>query len=281
MTEGFMGVVMSKTAVWVILARIFVWVLDHLEGDIVSITDSIPGLLSHRTSPHLTAAIQQPSTNLAVSIFFKRYLSSSLYSSLHSSPCSSLSSSAGIKLLSRGLSVQSPAFGGGKISDASGLGIFFDKVGGGGLPVVFSQFVRKLKFRPAVIVFFHMRPLSRPTVPPADRFIISRTSISCYGMTLRHGYVDDVLTPDLGREIVEQLILYITRDHTASYLDDSTVYIMGKEVMRVKRRRSVPGFVRWGILRFFLWIRDDTRAKLADFDIDANNLIEVGFVKQI
>ena len=206
---------------------------------------------------------------------------------------------------SNGQLVLTPAFGGGKISHASGLGIFFDKMGDS-IPVVFSQFVRKLKSRPGVIVFFHMRPLSRPTVPPADRFIISRTSIpSCYRMTLRHGYADDVVTPDLGREIAEQLILYITRGHTASSPDGSVssanhspriqaeldalnkaqeeqiVYIMGKEVMKVKRRRSVPGFLRWGILKLFLWIRDNTRARLADFDIDVNNLIEVGFVKQI
>ncbi|KAK3942799.1 potassium transporter 5 [Diplogelasinospora grovesii] len=203
-----------------------------------------------------------------------------------------------------------PAFGGRKISNASGLGIFFDKVGDN-VPTVFTQFVRKFKARPGIIVFFHMRPLSRPTVPPSERFIISRTVIpSCYRLTLRHGYMDDVMTPDLGRILVEQLILYITRDHTATptvvpspegsarsvhhspevqaeldalnkAYEDQTVYIIGKEVMKVKKGKGVKGFFRWLILELFLWIRENSRTKLADLNIDADNLVEVGFVKEI
>ncbi|KAK3332684.1 potassium transporter-domain-containing protein [Cercophora scortea] len=199
--------------------------------------------------------------------------------------------------------VLTQAFGGKKISDASGLGIFFDKVGDN-VPIVFTQFIRKFKARPAIIIFFHMRPLSRPTVPHEERFIISRTSIpACYRVTLRHGYKDDVLTSDLGRQLVEHLILYITRDHSApsgnaasvhhspevqaeldalnQAFEDQTVYIMGKEVMKVQLRKGVLGFFRWSILELFLWIRENTRAKLADLDINADDLVEVGFVKQL
>ena len=114
-----------------------------------------------------------------------------------------------------------------------------------------------------------------------------------------------MITPDLGRIIVEQLVLYITRDlattspngsaisaihspEIQAELDalrmaqeEQTVYIIGKEVMKIKLGRSVTGFLRWAILTVFLYIRDNTRAKLGDFDIDANSLIEVGFVKHI
>ncbi|KAM7190207.1 potassium transporter domain containing protein [Naviculisporaceae sp. PSN 640] len=201
--------------------------------------------------------------------------------------------------------VLTQAFGGQKISDASGLGIFFDKVGDH-VPVVFTQFVRKFKARPSIILFFHMRPLSQPTVPHEERFVITRTSIpSCYRVTLRHGYMDDVLTPDLGRTLVEQIILYITRDHTTPSPDgsarsvhhspeiqaeldalnkayeDQTVYIMGKEVMKIRRRKTVKGWFRWFFLEIFLWIRENSRTKLADLNIDADKLVEVGFVKQI
>ncbi|KAK3381774.1 potassium transporter-domain-containing protein [Podospora didyma] len=208
--------------------------------------------------------------------------------------------------------VLTPAFGGQKVSNASGLGIFFDKVGGN-VPTVFTQFVRKFKARPTIIIFFHMRPLSRPTVPLDERFIISRTTIpSCYRVTLRHGYMDDVLTPDLGRQLVEHLILYITRDRSSSAgasgdgnsngsarsvehtpevqaeldalnkaYEDQTVYIIGKEVMKIRRTKSIKGFFRWIVLDVFLWIRENSRAKLADLDIDADSLVEVGFVKQI
>ncbi len=218
--------------------------------------------------------------------------------------------------------VLTSAFGGQKVSNASGLGIFFDKVGGaanGHLPTVFTQFVRKFKARPALIIFFHMRPLSRPTVPHEERYLISRMrSIpSCYRVVLRHGYMDDVLTPDLGRVLVEQLILYITRErgttsagnmdgngsggsarsvhHTPEVqaeldalnkaFEDQTVYIIGKEVMKVKRAETaggkVAGFFRFLLLETFLWIRENSRTKLADLDIDADSLVEVGFVKKI
>ncbi|KAK0615272.1 potassium transporter-domain-containing protein [Bombardia bombarda] len=200
--------------------------------------------------------------------------------------------------------VLTPAYGGKKISDASGVGIFFDKVGDK-VPIVFTQFMRKFKARPTVIIFFHMRPLSRPTVPHEDRFVINRTSIpACYRVTLRHGYMDDVLTPDLGRLLVEQLILHITSDrgsstngstrsvhHSAEVQaeldvlskahEDQTVYIIGKEVMKVRSDRSIKGFFRWMTLETFLWIRENSRTKLADLNIDADDLVEVGFVKQI
>ncbi|KAK0750796.1 potassium transporter-domain-containing protein [Schizothecium vesticola] len=196
-------------------------------------------------------------------------------------------------------------FGGQTVSHASGLGIFFDKVGGmtRHVPIVFVQFVRKFKARPAVIVFFHMRPLSQPTVPAEERFVVSRVSgiPSCYRVTLRHGYMDDVLTPDLGRVLVEQLVLYITRargggeaaavEHTPEVSaelavlrgaeEDQTVYIIGKEVMKVKRGGKVKGFFRFLVLEMFLWIRENSRTKLADLDIDADSLVEVGFVKKI
>lgn len=210
--------------------------------------------------------------------------------------------------------VLTPAFGGQRISSASGLGIFFDKVGGPHqVPTVFMQFVRKFKARPAIILFFHMRPLSLPSVPPEERYVITRTSIpSCYRVTLRHGYMDDILTPDLGRQLVEHLVLYITRDrqhqqqqqpgtdgsgsarsveHTPEIqaeLDalnraykEQTVYVIGKEVMKVKCKRGIQGLLRSIVLETFLWIRDNSRTKLADLDIDADQLVEVGFVKKI
>ncbi len=200
--------------------------------------------------------------------------------------------------------VLTPAFGGKRVSGASGLGIFFDKVGAH-VPTVFAHFVRKFHARPAIILFFHLRPLSLPTVPPGERCVITRTQIpSCYRVTLRHGYMDDVLTPDLGRLLVEQLILFIARDRGSGpdgsaksvpnspevqaeldalnkAYEDQTVYIIGKEVMKVRREKSVKGFFRFMILETFLWIRENSRTKLADWDIDADSLVEVGFVKQI
>ncbi len=44
-----------------------------------------------------------------------------------------------------------------------GFGIFFDKVGDM-VPTVFTQFLQKFQAKPEVMVFFHMRPLSVPSV---------------------------------------------------------------------------------------------------------------------
>lgn len=199
----------------------------------------------------------------------------------------------------------SPSNGPGNMSTVSGLGIFFDKVGGGEntVPKVFAGFVRKLKARPEVVVFFHIRTLSIPTVPPAERFVITRAipAISpCYRLTLRHGYMDDVLTPDLERIMMRELMKFITRgggDRHSELLpavreeveamcraqDAQTMYIMGKQVMKTRRGHGsiVKSVIRRLALEAFLWIRENSRTKLADLDMDVDDLMEIGFIKEI
>lgn len=192
------------------------------------------------------------------------------------------------------------SFGGGVISKVNGVGIFFDKVGDM-VPIVFTQFVRKFSARPEIIVFFHMRPLSTPSIPEAERYVIQRTAIpGCYRMTVRHGYTDSIVSPDLGRMITEQLVLYITRDTSSSTTSASSVehspevqaelevinkaaesqmvYVMGKEQMKIKQGTNI---FRSIVLMAFLWIRENSRTKMADMNIPCDNLVEVGFVKEI
>lgn len=181
-----------------------------------------------------------------------------------------------------------------------GVGIFFDKVGDM-VPIVFAQFVRKFCARPRIIVFFHLRELSEPSIPERERYVCQRTTIpGCYRMTARHGYMDSIVTPDLGRVIVEQLILFVTRDtesgsdkasskeHSPEVqaeldlihrgADAQMTYIMGKEQMTI---RKGTGIVRKLWLKLFLWIRENSRTKMADLDIPYDHLVEVGFVKEI
>ncbi|KAK2612024.1 hypothetical protein QQS21_001989 [Conoideocrella luteorostrata] len=191
-----------------------------------------------------------------------------------------------------------PAFGGLPISTVPGLGIFFDKAGDPtSLPPCFSEFVKKFAARPAVVVFFHMRPLPKPSIPLNERYIITRmTSLAgCYNVTLRHGYADDVLHSNMAVELVHQIEVALSRvqstetsnaelQNLRSAYSAQMVYIFGKEVMKIKAPRnkfSPWAFTRHLILWFFLWIRETSRAKLADLDIDADKLIEVGFVKEI
>ncbi|KAI5464415.1 potassium transporter-domain-containing protein [Mariannaea sp. PMI_226] len=201
-----------------------------------------------------------------------------------------------------------PTFGGDTIPTVSGLGIFFDKIGTTGnlIPKVFTQFICKFKSRPDVVIFFHMRPVSVPTVPIEERFVLTRAipnMPSTYRLTLRHGYMDDVLTPNLGSIIVEQLTSFIRRatEVTGSgqenlpeavrqelevlekAKDSQTVYVLGKQLMRIRWKSGnlVQRIARGLLLQMFLWIRENSRAKLADLDMDYNNLVEVGFVKEI
>ncbi|KAK9360602.1 potassium transporter-domain-containing protein [Lipomyces starkeyi] len=192
------------------------------------------------------------------------------------------------------------AFGGGPVSKVQGVGIFFDKVGDM-VPIVFSQFLRKFSARQEVIVFLHMRPLSLPSIPQSERYLIQRTSIqNCYRLTVRHGYADDIVTPDLGRAIVEKLKWFVASDTRSSTGTSSlftrslevqaeldalnrayeaqTVYIMGKEQMKIRRGSN---FVRRTLLEAFLWMRENSRTKLADTEIPTDSLVEVGFVKEI
>jgi KUP system potassium uptake protein len=191
-------------------------------------------------------------------------------------------------------------FGGGPVSEVNGVGVFFDKVGDM-VPIVFAQFVRKFSARPAVMVFFHLRPLSVPTVPESERYVIQRTTIpNCYRMTARHGYTDSIVTPELGRIILEHLVLFVTRDTSSSSSSASSadhspeiraelnvinkaaeaqmVYIMGKEQMTIQQDTNI---VRKILLWLFLWIRENSRTKMADLNLPFDNLVEVGFVKEI
>jgi KUP system potassium uptake protein len=184
-------------------------------------------------------------------------------------------------------------FGGAPISTVEGLGVFFDKSGDRFVvPVSFAQFLIKFAARPRVLIFFHMRPLSVPFVDPSERYVVTRGPAalgpSCYYVTLRHGYADDVIKPGLGAELISQVELAISsrpdlgepeRLHTA--YETQTVYVLGKETMRVRKDKGVGALCRRTVLECFLWLRENSRAKLADLDIEPDRLVEVGFLKEI
>ena len=204
------------------------------------------------------------------------------------------------------------------VGSMEGMGIFFDKAGET-TPIVFSQFIRKLVTAPKVIVFFHLRPLETPFVEPENRYTVSRLAIPhCYRLVVRHGYMDEVITPDLASLICEKVRHHIvtraldrekdvddtaksqseksTVTGTAAHVrkealttssrletlerayDHEVLYIIGKEQMKVKPETSL---VRRFFLHAFLFIRDNTRAKIASLDVPMDKVIEVGFVKDV
>ena len=154
-----------------------------------------------------------------------------------------------------------------------------------------------------------MRHLPTPSIPEAHRYIINRTSIpSCYRVIVRSGYMDDIITADLAKMLVDQITLFITADQAKGNLanpiiyengaagtdrdaeiraelsalqkaqSQQTVYIVGKEQMRIAQGTNI---VRRTILEVFLWIRENARSKIVGLNIPMGQLVEVGFVKEI
>ena len=220
-----------------------------------------------------------------------------------------VSSSDGQMLLSK-------RYGDAPVSITPGLGIFFDKAGET-TPIVFSQFVLKLTSLPEVVVFFHLRPIEEPSIAPENRFSVSRLAIpNCYRLVVRYGYNDEIITPDLASVIVDQVRTYLTsrsasvpldgedegkdsvtpgnptaegsRDARASLgsgiakleaaYSHKVLYIVGKEQMKIKPNTAR---IRKALLHVFLWLRDNTRNKMASLRLPTDKLIEVGFLKEI
>ncbi len=186
-------------------------------------------------------------------------------------------------------------------------------------PTVFIQFVQKFLAVPAVTLFFHLRPLYAPHVPFEERYTIERTGIeNCFRCTIRHGYMDEVVTDHLATLIYDQLHAFIIKDaasaaqvNDAKELDTNSerqaessatststpdslvasrlaalqkaydtqvVYIVGKEQMRISQKTRLWRRV---LLALFLWLRENTRSKMANLNIPVEKLVEVGFVKEV
>lgn len=141
-----------------------------------------------------------------------------------------------------------PGLGGAPVTLLHGVGVFFDKTGSpNGTPTVFVHFLQKFQATTAVVVFFHIRPLSTPTVAPEDRFSVSRCfplstpSMALqhmYRVTIRHGYSDNVLTSDLGLLIYENLREFIIREGVSP--DASSSYPTADQNSTSESSNSTP-----------------------------------------
>ncbi|KEQ58766.1 putative potassium transporter [Aureobasidium melanogenum CBS 110374] len=213
--------------------------------------------------------------------------------------------------------------GGGELTETKGMGIFFDKAGTDiHVPQVYEHFITKFEAQMQVVVFLHLRALSEPHVHEEERYTIARTPLpNVYRMTIRYGYMDRVVTPDLARLVYEQVRMAIVREtviqdlhaattttmttfipevevgidepHTSGatalvtsrrlrVLDDAfntqTLYLVGKQQLRIYEETSL---VKKALLGAFLFVRDNTRAKVAQLDVPVEKLVEVGFVGEI
>lgn len=274
-----------------------------------------------------------------------------------------------------------PRWGSDQLSQIRGLGIFFDKTGVM-TPSVFTQFASKFVAVMDVTVFFHLHPVEAPTVPDDERYAVSKftTIPGCYRLVVKHGFMDEVISPDLAALVYEKVRAFVIRqaqrgeamrhedeeDSASSAIenvegsgystnpsDESTptattsssdakvatlpttndssapapttpnltisfapnaagprerhisekhpvelrdeavaaelarldrayaakiMYVVGKGQMKI---RSDAGIFRKVMLGTFLWIRDNTRAKVANLRLAMDRVVEVGFVKEI
>lgn len=239
-------------------------------------------------------------------------------------------------------------WGGGSLTRIKGLGIYFDKTGVM-TPTVFTQFVSKFGAIPENMVFFHLHPVEAPTVPDGERYSVSRLGAipGCYRLVISHGYMDEVISPDLALLVYEQVRKFIIRQAVTAALPDEAeaqdksvatstsfeqgkangaeggirttaaatgsttteeekgktpeafvaddrvkdevarldrafaskvMYVIGKEQMRIKTETKL---FRRVLLATFLWIRENTRAKIANLRLSMDRVVEVGFVKEI
>ncbi|KAK2734702.1 hypothetical protein FQN57_001472 [Myotisia sp. PD_48] len=193
----------------------------------------------------------------------------------------------------------SSRFDGSPISSTKGVGIFFDKAGET-TPIVFSQFVLKLTAIPDVKIFLHLRPLETPSVGEEDRYSVSRLAIpNGYRLIIRYGFNEEIMTSDLASLVVEQIRGYLNEGRSADLSSDSDanictwdaelskldiahahklIYTIGKEQMKIK---AGTNFARKFLLNTFLWLRENTRSKIANLGVPIDMVIEVGFLKAI
>ncbi|KZF24026.1 potassium uptake protein [Xylona heveae TC161] len=221
-----------------------------------------------------------------------------------------------IMLDEKGETKLTETFGGAPLTKIKGLGIFFDKRGSG-VPVAYEHFLRKFEASPEVQVFLHMRALTIPHVPLDERYSITRTSIkNCFRIIIRHGYADHVIDSKLGILVYNQIRSHIIQEaaikiqldlppaQDEAWLSSSAelnqaradeliatelraldhafetqvVYIVGKEHLRVLDGTNL--FKR-AVLKFFLWLRENTRTKVESMKVPIDKLVEVGFIKEL
>ncbi|PYH49214.1 potassium transporter 5 [Aspergillus saccharolyticus JOP 1030-1] len=207
------------------------------------------------------------------------------------------------------------------LSTSPGVGIFFDKAGETTPIVFSQFVLKLTSMPEVIVFFHlrPLETPSVPVEDryTVSRLAIS----NCYRLVVRYGYNDEIMTPNLANTITDQVHRYLIDNGHGIDLDAARVsehrststesqeesssdaaqsrslvrstdplktlerarahnvlYITGKEQMRIKKNTNLlRGLVLW----IFLWIRDNTRAKIASLDLEAERVIEVGFLKDI
>ncbi|KAK9312686.1 potassium transporter [Lipomyces starkeyi] len=204
-----------------------------------------------------------------------------------------------------------PGFGGGEPVGMKRVGIFFDKAGDK-VPTVYAQFLQKFEMQQKYVLFFHLRPLPLPTVPEEERYNIRRTKIpNTFRIIVRHGYNDRIISKDLATLLFNRLRTFIIQEHAAKpglmlqdgdrtiappavdnvdavvageiqaltkAFGEQVVFIVGKEQLKIS---AAANYFKKFVLSVFLWIRENTRNKISELDIPVDELVQIGYIRDI
>lgn len=68
------------------------------------------------------------------------------------------------------------------------------------------------------------------------------------------------------------------RDSLDAAYEKQVIYILGKEQLRLTTKTILP---RRMALNAFIWMRENTRTKQEEFNVPIDQLVEVGYIKEI
>ncbi|PYH94207.1 potassium transporter 5 [Aspergillus ellipticus CBS 707.79] len=212
-------------------------------------------------------------------------------------------------------------FDGVPLSTTRGVGIFFDKAGETTPIVFSQFVLKLTSVFEVIIFFHLRPIETPSVPIEDRYAVSKLAIPHCYRLVVRYGYNDEIISPDLASTITDQVRRYLIENghgvhqteasasasgsQSSPDADESTagteeasyrmrtigpltrlekayahnvLYITGKEQMKTKKGTNMfRGLVLW----IFLWIRDNTRAKIASLGLEAERVIEVGFLKDI
>lgn len=68
------------------------------------------------------------------------------------------------------------------------------------------------------------------------------------------------------------------RDALDAAYEKQVIYILGKEQLRLTTKTILPRRIA---LNTFIWMRENTRTKQEEFNVPIDQLVEVGYIKEI
>jgi KUP system potassium uptake protein len=119
---------------------------------------------------------------------------------------------------------------------------------------------------------------------PAKKQSVSANGVADHGAAVLDTEAEPTSpTQELHSDISDEKSFALRNDVRLSTLESAyshkVLYIIGKESMKIVTPKR--NFLRGTLLWMFLWVRENTRTKIANLRVPAERIIEVGFLKEI